>query len=152
MSIYIKLKRLLSKVLLKTKIHRLKSEGVSVGNNVSLTGKVRVGSEGYLVSIGNNVTIAGADILTHDGGIRVIRRLYNRPELKKLGEVNIKDNSFIGKNSIILPGVSIGPNSIIGCGSVVTKDVPENTIYGGNPARYICSIEDYKEKCLNINL
>lgn len=142
------IKRILSKVYLRIKLNKLKRQGVKLGENISITGKLRVGSEGYLVEIGDDVTIAGADILTHDGGIRVIRKLEGKPNLKKQGTVSIKNNSFIGKNSIILPGISIGPNSIVGCGSVVTKNVPPNTVYAGNPAKYICSIEEYKEKCL----
>ena len=142
------IKRILSKVYLRIKLNKLKRQGVKLGKNISITGKLRVGSEGYLVEIGNDVTIAGADILTHDGGIRVIRKLEDNPNLKKQGKVSIKNNSFIGKNSIIVPGISIGPNSIVGCGSVVTKNVPPNTVYAGNPAKYICSIEEYKEKCL----
>ena len=142
------IKRILSKVYLRIKLNKLKRQGVKLGKNISITGKLRVGSEGYLVEIGNDVTIAGADILTHDGGIRVIRKLEDNPNLKKQGKVSIKNNSFIGKNSIILPGISIGPNSIVGCGRVVTKNVPPNTVYAGNPAKYICSIEEYKEKCL----
>ncbi|CAM2075837.1 MAG: acyltransferase [uncultured Clostridium sp.] len=145
------IKRILSKVYLRIKLNKLKRQGVKLGKNISITGKLRVGSEGYLVEIGDDVTIAGADILTHDGGIRVIRKLEGNPNLKKQGTVSIKNNSFIGKNSIILPGISIGPNSIVGCGSVVTRNVPPNTVYAGNPAKYICSIEAYKEKCLIIN-
>lgn len=145
------IKRVFSKIYEKIKLSNLRRKGVKLGKNVSLTGKVRVGSEAYLVEIGDDVTIAGADILTHDGGIRIIRKLHNMPSLKKQGRVYIKNNSFIGKNSIILPGISIGPNSIVGCGSVVTKNVPPNTIHAGNPAKYICSIEEYKDKCLNKN-
>lgn len=144
-----KIKRFISQINEKFKLKSLRKQGVKLGKNVKLTGRVRVGSEGYLVEIGDDVTIAGADILTHDGGIRVVRQLVNNKNLKKQGRVSIKNNSFIGKNSIILPGVSIGPNSIVGCGSVVTKNVPPNTVYAGNPAKYICSIEEYKNKCIN---
>ncbi len=143
------IRRILSKIYLEIKLKRLRKQGVKLGKNISLTGRVRVGSEGYLVEIDDDVTIAGADILTHDGGIRVIRRLDNNVDLKKQGKVCIKKNSFIGKNSIILPGITIGPNSVVGCGSIVTKNIPPNTVYAGNPARYICSIEEYREKCLN---
>ena len=51
--------------------------------------------------------------------------------------------------STILPGVIIGPNSIVGTCSVVTKDVPPNTIVAGNPARVICTIDEYKKKLLD---
>ena len=47
-----------------------------------------------------------------------------------------------------MPNVAIGPNSIIGAGSVVTKNVPPNCIYAGNPARYICSLDEYRTKCI----
>ena len=47
-----------------------------------------------------------------------------------------------------MPGVTVGENSVIGAGSVVTKDVPPDCIYAGNPAHFICSIDDYKNKCL----
>jgi acetyltransferase-like isoleucine patch superfamily enzyme len=49
----------------------------------------------------------------------------------------VGENVFIGVNSIILPGIRVNNNSIIGAGSVVTKDVPSNTIVGGNPARVL---------------
>jgi serine acetyltransferase len=47
-----------------------------------------------------------------------------------------------------MPDVEIGPNSIVGAGSIVTGDVPPNTVYAGNPARFICTYEEYLEKCL----
>lgn len=48
----------------------------------------------------------------------------------------------------ILPGVEIGPNAIVGAGSIVTKKVPPDTVYAGNPAKFICTLDEYKEKCL----
>ena len=62
------------------------------------------------------------------------------------GRVEIGNNVFIGMNSIICRNVSIGENVIIGAGSVVTKDCQPNSVYVGNPARRISSIEDFINK------
>ena len=56
------------------------------------------------------------------------------------------DNWFIGSHSIILPDVKIGPNAIVAAGAVVTKDVPEGSIVGGNPAKVIGSTYDLMNK------
>ena len=59
---------------------------------------------------------------------------------RKCAPVVIENNVFIGAHCIILKGVSIGENSIIGAGSVVTKNVPANQIWAGNPAKFIRKI------------
>lgn len=65
--------------------------------------------------------------------------------------IEINDNVFIGAKAIIMGGVTIGPNVVVAAGSVVTKDVPENSIVGGNPARIIGSFDDFVEKRINTN-
>jgi len=63
------------------------------------------------------------------------------------GKVVIGDNCFIGMNSIILKGTKIGNNCIVGAGSVLTgKEYPDNSVIVGNPAKVICTIDDYHEK------
>lgn len=57
--------------------------------------------------------------------------------------VEIGDNVFIGARTIVLPGTIIGDNTIIGAGSVIKGQIKSNSVYAGNPARYICSIDDY---------
>ncbi len=68
------------------------------------------------------------------------------------GRIIIKDNVFIGLNSIILPGVTIGTNVVIGAGSIVTRSIPDNTIVAGNPARKICTINEFEIKRKNLFL
>ncbi|MBZ2167132.1 hypothetical protein K8N75_13895 [Methanobacterium sp. VT] len=68
------------------------------------------------------------------------------PWLDKVGKIDIKDNVFIGNSAIILPNITIGPNAIIGAGSIVTKNVPSNTVVAGNPAKVICSLDEYIKK------
>ena len=85
-----------------------------------------------LIEIGDNSVIAtGAKILTHDA----ISFVSSGENVKK--PVKIGKNVFVGFNSIIMPGVTIGDNVIVSAGSVVTKSVPDNKIIGGNPARII---------------
>lgn len=106
------------------------------------------GSEPWLIKIGSHVRItADVQFITHDGGTWVFRDQEKYKDVIKYGAIVIKDNCFIGLGSIIMPGVTIGPNSVVGAGSVITKDVPEGTVYAGNPAKFICRTEEYAEKC-----
>ena len=107
--------------------------------------------EPYLVKIHNNVVIAAnASIIPHD----IIHMVFNNlPKNTRggvyeihLGCVEIMDNCFIGSHSVILEGVKIGPNAIVAAGAVVTKDVPEGSIVGGNPAKVIGSFEELKTR------
>ena len=88
-----------------------------------------------LIQIGNNCIIAtGAKILTHDAST-----LLKSKEIAKKS-VKIGNNVFIGFNAIIMPGVIIGNNVTISAGSVVHKNIPDNAIAGGNPAKIIGKI------------
>ncbi|MGL5378773.1 DapH/DapD/GlmU-related protein [Clostridium sp.] len=125
-----------------------RKKGTRIGEGCRLTGVPNLGSEPYLIRIGNNVTLThGVKFLTHDAGIRLFSNEKEFSNINKFGKIEIKDNCMIGANTIILPSVTIGPNSIVGAGSVVSKDVMPNSVYAGNPARFICSLEEYKEKC-----
>lgn len=101
-------------------------------------------SEPYLVTIGNHVQITrDVSIFTH-GGVNSIRKDY--PNFDVFGKVIIKDWAYIGACSIILPGVTIGEGALVAAGSVVTRSVPPYTVVGGNPARVICTTEQYLQK------
>src|SRR6476620_11192623 len=115
-----------------------RSVGVSVGTDCRFIGTsaATFGSEPYLITIGNHVTLtAGVRFLTHDGGVWTLRHID--PAMDVIAPIAVGDNVFIGLNAIILPGVRIGSNVVIGAGSVVTKDVPDNTVAAGNPARVL---------------
>lgn len=99
------------------------------------------------INIGKYCKITtGVYILAHDYSYSILRRVYNDIP-KKAGLTKIGDNCFIGINSIILMGSKIGNNVIIGAGSVVSGTIPDNEVWGGNPARFICTLDEYYEKC-----
>ena len=119
---------------------------MKVGNDFKFA-NVRLnsfGSEPYLIKIGNHVEIAsGVRFITHDGGMWIFRKQY--PDIDVFGPIYIGDNVMIGMNSILLPGIRIGDNCVIGAGSVVSRDIPSNTVAAGVPARPLKSIDAYFE-------
>lgn len=123
-------------------VEHARSIGVQVGKDCRLY--IRdFGSEPYLISIGDHVTITkGVNFITHDGGMWVLRNEY--PDIDYIRPIIIHDNCFIGMNAILLPGITIGPNSIIGAGAVVTKSIPPNSIAVGVPAKVISTMAEFK--------
>lgn len=112
----------------------------------------KIPAEPQLISLHNNVVVcANVEMITHDVIYRVIRNnpLYNDSIAgsgQYLNTIEIKDNVMIGAHSVILPGVTIGANSMVAAGSVVVKDVPDGVIVGGNPAKRIGSMDDFVTK------
>ena len=109
-------------------------------------------SEPNLVSIGNNVNIAkGASFVTHDV-IHSILRYQNNPDYPYtdnqyyMGKIVVGNNVMIGQNAMIMYNVNIGNNVIVAAGSVVTRDVPDDAIVGGNPAKIIGSMSELAKK------
>ena len=129
----------------------LRSEGVKVGSNCVINKDVNFGTEPYLVSVGDNVRITtGVKLITHDGGLWVPRRLGLIDErADRFGRITIGSNVNIGWNAIIMPGVTIGDNCVIGAGAVVTKDIPSNSVVIGVPAKAFETVEEYAEKNKN---
>jgi acetyltransferase-like isoleucine patch superfamily enzyme len=92
------------------------------------------------IRIGNNVWIADCTIVGHDGTIGMINKAFGT-KLDKVGKIDIRDNVAICHGAIVLPGVTIGPNAIVGAGSVVAKDVPKNSIVSGVPAKPVGRVD-----------
>lgn len=92
------------------------------------------------VTIGNNVMV-GPRVGFYTAGHPIVADI--RIEDLEFGlPIVVEDNVWIGGSAVILPGVTIGKNAIVGAGAVVTKDVPANSIVGGNPAKVIRMIND----------
>ena len=131
----------------KKRIEILRKRGVKIGDKTYIEKNVVFGSEPYLISIGDNVRISSnVKFITHDGGMWVARNLGILENADKFGKINIGNNVNIGWNVILMPGVNVGSNCIIGAGAIVTKDIPNNSVAAGVPARVISSINEYCEK------
>jgi acetyltransferase-like isoleucine patch superfamily enzyme len=130
----------------RAKIYQKK--GVVMGKNCQIFGDVSFGSEPYLVKLGDYVKITyGCLFITHDGGVEVLRNLGMLENAEVFGRITIGNNVFIGNRCTFLPNVTIGDNVVIGTGSIVTKDIPSNSIAAGVPCRVIKTLEEYYEKC-----
>ena len=130
----------------------MRRKGATVGKDVRVYAPTKTQIDmtcPWLLTIGDHVKITqGVVILTHDYSWSVFKQL---PESKGIilgaqSPVTIGNNVFIGMNAIITRGVTIGDNVVIGAGSVVTKDCESNSVYAGNPARKIMTIEEYFKK------
>jgi acetyltransferase-like isoleucine patch superfamily enzyme len=125
---------------------KFRREGAKIGKNCFIQIR-KLASEPYLVEIGDCVSIAsGVTFLTHDGASVIFREEY--PYLRYFGRIIVEDNCFIGNGAIIMSGIRIGRNSIIGANSVVITDVKEGSIMMGNPAVRISTTEKYRARCL----
>lgn len=149
MSVLLKIKKRIVKLFFSPEKYA-KSIGVNIGTNNFIPDKNCWSSEPYLITVGSNCQITtGVRIFTHGGG-NVVRNKY--PDFDVFGKVIIGDWVYIGTNSLIMPGVTIGNGSLIAAGSVVTKSVPSGVVVGGNPARIITTVEKYIEQNVRYNL
>lgn len=130
-------------------INKLRTLGASIGDDVTIycpTSTTIDISAPHLITIGNHVKVTGPiTILTHDYSWGVVKGKTGEI-LGNQKPVSIGDNVFIGWGATVLCGTTIEDNVIIGAHSVVSGHIPHDTVWGGVPARCICSLEDYRNK------
>lgn len=123
-----------------------RAQGAIVGEDCRIL--IRdLGPEPYLIRIGRHCTIStNVTFVTHDGGTWVFTEEH--PSLQHFGPIHILDNCFIGTGATLMPGITVGPNAIVGAGAVVTRNVPANSVFAGVPAKHVSDLETYRLKCL----
>ena len=119
---------------------------IEIGSHTTLNEFVYISGYGGIsigsgVRIGNRTTILTSDHFYEDPDVPIYQQ-----GITTKGGVKIADDVFIGANVTVLDGVSIGTHSVIGAGSVVTKDVPSYCVAAGNPARVIRRIDETEKK------
>lgn len=131
-------------------IKHLKKIGGSVGNLTKIYSPMTTlidETRPHLLYIGDRVRItSGVKILTHDFSYSVCRPVFHDLINDHVRPTIIGNNVFLGVNSIVLPGVKIGDNCIIGAGAVVSMNIPDNSVVVGNPAKVVASLSEFYEK------
>lgn len=130
----------------------LRNKGMHIGEGCDISKSILV-TEPWLVWIGNNVRLTrNVQLITHDGSLWTLRKMGCIGSNDVLyGNICIGDNTNIGWDVKILPGVKIGKNCIVGAGAIVTKDVPEGSVVAGVPAKVINTVVEYAKKTKNNN-
>ena len=121
---------------------KLRASGMHIGEGVRLPGSTMIDtSHCFLIRI-EDWCFFGPEciILAHDA------QMDEFLDAGRIGRVIVRSHSHIGARSVILPGVEIGPRTIVGAGSVVSSSLPPNTVCVGSPARVLCSLEEYLER------
>lgn len=150
LSVFIFISRLYHYILRKALLAKAVRQGMTVGENTLFVGSHDFGTEPFLISIGKNCLITnGVKFITHDGSIQVpliedgalFKEVYSKKST--FNKIEIADNVFVGVGVILLPGTKISSNSIVGAGSVVRGEFTCGSVIAGNPAKFICTTEDY---------
>lgn len=121
---------------------RLRDAGMHIGDDVFLPANTWVDvSHCHLISIGDHCGFgANCSLLAHDA------QMDEFLDAGRIGRITIHESCHIGMGTIILPGVEIGPRTIVGAGSIVSRSLPADSVCAGRPAKVVCSLDEYLDK------
>ena len=147
--------RILSKLsrvywhLLASREKEARHLGVKIGKNCLIATR-HWSTEPYLITIGDNAQVTeDVYFFTHGGG-NSVRQID--PTFDAFGKIVVENWAYIGAGSMLMPGVTIGEGALVAAGSIVTKSVDPHTVVGGNPARVICTTQEYYERNKKYNI
>lgn len=135
-------RRALQRIRGDVNVDRLVAQGLQLGPRVFIgQGVFLDAGHPWLISIGEDSMItAGTVVLAHDGSAKL------QTGFTKIGRVSIGKRVFVGAGAVILPGATIGDDSIVGALTVVRGDVPAGSVVIGNPAMVVSDVESFAEK------
>lgn len=116
--------------------------GLRIGRNVQIEGDCFFDpSHCFLISVGDDCVLApGVRLIAHDAS------MFGFLGVTRIGRIEIRERCFIGDSVCVLPGVTIGPQAIVGAGSVVVRDIPPRSVAAGNPATVLCSLDEFLDR------
>lgn len=131
-------------------VKHLREVGVKIGANTAFFGAVLIDeTHPNFVEIGSNCVFTdGVKVLVHGWVHPILAHKYGIISESVLAPRKVSVGNFVyfGTNTIVLPGVTIGDNVIVGAGSIVTHSIPSDCVAAGNPCRVLCSLDEYYEK------
>jgi acetyltransferase-like isoleucine patch superfamily enzyme len=149
MNIIERIKRWWAKRNSQSYVNYLRSKGVKIGEDTFIRDPKSFGIDlqrAHLITIGSNVRFNYNNrLIAHDATAKVFRIKYH-DYLPSNGHITIGNNVWFARDVMVLKNVTIGDNCIIGLGSVVTRDIPSNSVAVGMPAKVVCKLDEYYEK------
>ena len=141
--------------ILRNNVKCARKLGVRIGERCRILdepGSV-FGTEPWLITVGDHVVMAnGVRFITHEAGVFCVRELDpNFKDADLFRPTTVGSNVILGARAVIMPGIHIGNNVIVGAHAVVTKDIPDNTIAAGVPAKPISTMDAYVKKIKESN-
>lgn len=129
------------------------AKGLKIGEKVRFVEVPQFGTEPFLIEIGDETTFSNnVRFVNHDGGQNALHFFEKFKDVRTFARIRIGKQCLIGADTIIMPGVEMQDNCILGAGSILTTSMKKGSVYAGIPAKFICTIDDYGEKLLANNL